>query len=182
MIIVSGPCGAGKTTVGRLVAAAFELSAHIQADHFMPFVVNGWDGPWPESEQQNDVIGAAIGAAALEFAVGGYTVVLDGHMFPEGVEGLAQWSERRGVALHYAVLRPDLATCLARAEQRRPGDPQDLESFTRVHARFDDLADREVNVLEATGTPDEVAADVLAAFSSGGLRVRGPGVRVDGRG
>jgi len=58
--------------------------------------------------------------------------------------------------------RPDLATCLARASQRRPGDPEDVESFARLHARFADLDVYEANAVETTGTPEEVAAAVLA--------------------
>ncbi len=183
ILIVAGPSGAGKTTVGRLVAAAFDLSVHIQPDVFMPFVVNGWVEPCPpDSAHQNHVVGGAVAGAALVFAQGGYKVVLAGHLFPEGLDGLAPWCARRGVPLHYAVLRPDLATCLTRVGQRRPGDPDGLASFARLHARFADLGDREANVIETTGTPEEVAAAVLAAFSSGRLRVVMPPLNIDGQG
>jgi hypothetical protein len=182
ILVVTGPSGAGKTTVGRLVAAAFDLSAHVQVDDFMPFVVNGWVEPWrPEAVRQNHVLGGAIAAAALEFAAGGYTVVLDGAIFPEGLGGLTPWSARRAVPLHYAVLRPDLATCLTRVRQRRSGDPDDLKSFTQLHARFADLGDREANVIETAGTPEDVAATVLAAFSSGRLNVVTPPPGPDGQ-
>jgi predicted kinase len=183
ILIVSGPSGAGKTTVGRLLAATFDLSVHIRVDDFMPFVVNGWVEPWlADSAHQNRVLGGAVAAAALQFAEGGYTVVLDGHIFPDGLDGLTVWSDRRSVPLHYAVLRPDLATCLTRVRQRRPGDPDDLESFARLHARFADLGDREANVVHSTGTPEEVAAAVLADFTSGRLRVVMPPLGLDGQG
>ncbi|HEX8771819.1 MAG TPA: hypothetical protein VF711_13720, partial [Acidimicrobiales bacterium] len=128
ILVVTGPSGAGKTTVGRLVAASFALSAHIKTDDFTPFFLNGWVAPWlPESEHQNHVHGAAVAAAAMEFAEGGYTVVLDGHIFPDGLDGLTPRSARRAVPLHYAVLRTDLATCLNRARQRRPADVDDAD-------------------------------------------------------
>jgi predicted kinase len=180
ILVVTGPSGAGKTTVGRLVAATFDLSAHIQTDHFMSFLASGWVEPHlADAAHQNHVLGGAVAAAALQFATGGYAVVLDGHIFPEGLDGLAHHSARRGVTLHYAVLRPDLATCLTRVQQRRPGDPEDRASFTRLHARFADLGDHEANVIDATGPPDDVAARVLAAFSTRHLEVTKPPGGID---
>lgn len=183
ILVVTGPSGAGKTTVGRLVAAAFDLSVHIQTDDVMSFVANGWVEPQlADAAHQNHVLGGAVAAAALQFATGGYMVVLDGHIFPDGLDGLAHHSARRGVALHYTVLRPDLATCLTRVQQRRQGDPEDLESFTRLHARFAALGDHEANVIDATGPPDEVAAAIVTAFSTRRLEVIMPPDGVDGQG
>lgn len=175
ILVLAGPSGAGKTTVGRLVATAFDSSAHVRTDDFMSLVVKGWIEPWlPEADHQNHVLGGAVGAAAVELASGGYTVVLDGPLFPDGVDGLARSSTRRAVPLHYAVLRPDLATCLVRVAQRRPGDPADLESFAQLHARFADLGDREAHVVDATEPPEDVADIVLAGLSSGRFRVAVP--------
>jgi len=178
ILIVSGPSGAGKTTVGRVLAATFDRSVHIQADHLMFSVVSGWIEPWlPEAAHQNAVLGGAIAAAALQFAQGGYAVVLDGDFFPEALDELAPWASRHDVPLHYAVLRPDLSTCLARVRQRRSGDPEDFDAFAQLHTRFEKLGEREPNVVDASGTPEEVAEAVLDAFRSGRLQVRPPSDR-----
>ena len=130
ILVVAGPCGAGKTSAARHIAAAFEPSAHLQADHFTDFVVNDLADP----DARYEVVGGAIGAAAIQFAVGGYTVVLDGTFFPGGVAGLAGWAARRGVGVHYAVLRPDLETCRERAQRRSAIDPEDLSRSVRPFA------------------------------------------------
>ena len=104
----------------------------------MSFVVNGWVDPWlPEAEGQHEIIGGVLAAAAMQFARGGYTIVADGHLFPQGVEGLAGACVQQSVPLHYVVLRADLATCLARARRRGEGRwALEPATFGELHARL----------------------------------------------
>ncbi len=138
----------------------------------MRFAVNGWVEPWlPEAAHQNQVVGGAVIAAATEFAHGGYTVVIDGFIFPDALEELAHAFVHRSVPLHYVVLRCDLGTCWKRATGRDSGEPLDRTRFARLHARFDDLGSREPHALDAAGAPGEVAAAALTSFRSGRLAV-----------
>ena len=174
ILVVTGSSGAGKTTVSRLVAATFDPSAHIRIDAFMPFVVNGWIEPWlPESARQNHILGGAVAAAAMQFAEGGYTVVLDGHVFPDALTELAGACLRRGIPLHYAVLRCDLATCVTRARQR-DGVDHDPEPFAHQHARFTNLGEHEAHVVDASGAAEDVVAAVRSAFMEERLVVGSP--------
>ena len=69
-------------------------------------------------------------------------MILDGHLFPNGLQGLAEGCALRGIAVHYAVLRTDLATCIARrtsearAREEGPTPLADLIArFSELHAR-----------------------------------------------
>jgi hypothetical protein len=57
----------------------------------MASVVSGGVDPGsPEGALQNSAVGAALAVSAMSFAQEGYTTVVDGNIFPDGVEGLAQ--------------------------------------------------------------------------------------------
>jgi hypothetical protein len=45
----------------------------------------------------------------------------------------------------------------------------DRARFAQLHSEFENLGEHERHVVPATGTPEEVAAAVLAAFRSGSL-------------
>ena len=171
IIVVSGAPGVGKSTVGRLVAAEFDRSVHLPIDDLMAWIVRGWVDPnLPEAEAQNQAIGAVLAVSAMSFADDGYTTVVDGYLFPEGVEGLAGACVARGLSCHYAVLTADLGICWARARSRGEGRwPLEYQPFAAVHARFADLELDERHVVEATGSPEAVCDAVLAAFRAGSL-------------
>ena len=153
ILVVSGPCGAGKSTVGGLVAASFDPSVHLRMDDFWPCVVSGWIDPnLPEAAHQNHVLGGAAAGAAMNFATGDYTVVMDGIVRPEALPMLGGACKTRAVPLHYVVLRAELALCVARVELRdgvgaHPG-------LSRLHSWFENLGEHEGNVVDASGAPE----------------------------
>ncbi|HVM65802.1 MAG TPA: AAA family ATPase [Acidimicrobiales bacterium] len=172
VLVVSGCSAVGKSTVSELLRTALEPSLRMQSDAFCRLFEDPFPDPAsPEGSHRYAYIGAAQASAAAQFALGGYTVVLDGMMFPEGVDGMADLCERRSVGVHYAVLRADLGTCLERARRRDPAGPVDVEAITALHARFADLAHREGHAIDASGPPEQVAEAVLTAFRSSRLAV-----------
>lgn len=175
MIVLSGPSGVGKSVVSRLVATAFERSVHLQADDFMASVVSGWVDPnRPEAARQNLAIGGALAVSAMGFATDGYATVVDGHLFPDGVAGLAAAGATRGLACHYVVLTAALDVCWQRAVARGDGRwPLEFEPFAALHARFTALELPRHRRIDAAGPVDAVAEAVLAAFRGGRLAVEG---------
>lgn len=83
LITVTGPPGAGKSTVAKALSACFVKSAVVAGDEFFRFIDRGYVSPWlPEADRQNTVVIEAAAAAAGRLAAGGYTVVYDGVVGP----------------------------------------------------------------------------------------------------
>jgi hypothetical protein len=170
VLIVSGSTAVGKSTVSRLLVGQLTPSVHMRIDDIL-----GWfDDPFPdamspEGEHRYKVVGAAAAAAAAQLALGDYTVLLDSPMFPNGADGVAEICGRRGVPVHYAVLRADFDTCVARSCRRDQAGPLDSDGIASLHARFIDLGQREEHVIDASPPPQDVAEQILCAFREGRL-------------
>jgi MoxR-like ATPase len=79
LLLVTGPPGAGKSTLARLMADRFEPSALVEGDTFFAFLARGAILPWlPESTRQNEIVTEAAASAAGRYASGGYATVYDG--------------------------------------------------------------------------------------------------------
>jgi predicted ABC-type ATPase len=117
LIIVSGPPGAGKSTIAELVVAQFEPSALVRGDDFFAFVRRGFISPWlPEADAQNTVVIQSAASAAGRLAGGGYTVIYDGVIGPWFLDTFASAA---GVErIRYAVLLPSEECCVERVRTR----------------------------------------------------------------
>ena len=131
MLILTGPPGAGKTTVGGLIAAESPQSACIQSDWFWTTIVNGHIPPWEHAaDAQNRAVVRAAAAAGVRLANAGYSVVLDGILGPWHFKPLRHELEQCTVPVNYTVLRPDGGTCLDRARARVLESPKHRDALT----------------------------------------------------
>jgi len=167
LLLVAGPPGAGKSTVGRLLADAEPLSVHLHSDDFYTWIVQGYVEPWkPASLAQNITLLSSVALAAARFAEGGYFTVVDGVFGPWFLD---PW-RALDLPVHYALLRPSLDATRDRASDR-PGHPlQDLAVVEQMHAAFADVGPIEHHVIDSTvQTPAETAAEVRRRLAAGDL-------------
>jgi len=72
LVVVTGPPGAGKSTVAGLLADRFGQSVLVPGDAFFAFVARGAVEPWlPAAHGQIEVVTRAAAAAAGRYAAGG---------------------------------------------------------------------------------------------------------------
>lgn len=176
IVIVSGPPGAGKSTVARALAsgAAGDLAVHMHTDDFYAYIKKGYVEPWrPESRAQNVTIMEALAASAAIFAVGGYEVAVDGIVGPWFFEPWLAAAKAHRIELSYVCLMPEVAENVARAVGRTaPGAMTDAAVVQQMCEAFRQYAPDARYILDTTGETKEVTiARVRQLLEDGALRL-----------
>ena len=191
LIVVTGPPGAGKSAVSRVLAgppareewsgspagtpsAAFgsgERSALVEGDAFFGFLARGSVAPWlVGSQEQNEMVTRAAAATAGRFAAEGYDTVFDGMVGPWFLPAFAAACGLD--RLDYVVLLPPCEVCVERVRSRRGHGFDDEPATRQMHTSFAGAAvDPRHVIVHPAGTPEEVADLVVEARTSGRLAV-----------
>ena len=150
--MITGPPGAGKTTVASHLAASTRLGVHLAGDQVFHWVVGGYVAPWlPGTSRQNGTVISAIAAAAVQFADGGYDVFVDAIIGPWFLPHWLQMAGR-GRPADYLVLRLSRQIAVMRAVGRRSsGDLVDPHPVAAMFDVFEDLGCFEAHVLDSSG-------------------------------
>lgn len=174
MTILTGPPGAGKTTVAELLASGAHVpTVHVTTDLFYRSIRTGFVLPYlPEAQRQNEVVVDAIVATVATFARGGYDVVVDGIVGPWFLPPFRAAAERDRLALSYVVLRPGLDITLSRAQRRADRELKDVDAITGLYTAFEQLGDLERHAID-TGHLDaeQTAAEVRRVLAAGEHRL-----------
>ncbi|MGW2314700.1 AAA family ATPase [Actinomadura luteofluorescens] len=176
VLVLTGPPGAGKSTVAARLARRHEKAVHLHTDDFWHCIVAGAIPPYePASRSQNETVMDVIAGAAFTYASGGFVTVVDGIVGPWMLGHFRrQASLHPSVPFHYAALRPLRDVTLARAQARTaPGALVDGRPVLAMWDQFADLGELERHVLDTSD--EDVAgteARVAEAFASGRLRLR----------
>src|SRR5918997_1399187 len=162
LLIVTGPPGAGKSTVAAPLADGVEPSVLMAGDDFFAFLARGAIPPWrPGSDAQNETVTEAAGAAAGRFAAGGgapnYHGGVGARVLPTVAGGAGRtpatsWSTRRTPRTPSPTpSRPPGSSATWRTgwpDER----PRDRGRSSRLRRRLGPARQREVDHRPAVGT------------------------------
>jgi cytidylate kinase len=134
LIVVTGPPGAGKSSVCAVLADKFVPSALVAGDAFFAFLRRGYIPPWqPAADQQNTVVTEAAASAAGRLC-GHCWVVYDGVVGPWF---LPVFARSTGLGqIHYVALLPPMEVCLERVRTRTGHGFTDLAAARHMYTQF----------------------------------------------
>jgi cytidylate kinase len=171
ILIVTGPPGAGKSTMARALVERFDRAVLLEGDAYFQAIVRGWIAPWtPPARDQNTVVTKAMGASAGEFARGGYAVVLEGIIGPWFLDTFVPAAG--GMPVHYLIVRPTAEIAMDRAIAREAPALVDPEPIAHMYEAFESHDGYARHVLDTSDhTVDETVSLVLARVEEGALRL-----------
>ncbi|MBM7786702.1 AAA family ATPase [Tenggerimyces flavus] len=170
LIVVSGPPGAGKSTVARLLAEKYAPSALVVGDAFFGFLRTGYVEPWlAEAATQNETVLRAAATAVNAYVTGGYATIYDGVVGPWMIGAFAQAANVP--RLHYVVLLPTVECCVERALARSEDSLRDADAIRQLHREF---AAAEFDPRHVLRSDDDPTEQLQLAIQNGSLLYRGP--------
>ncbi|MBO1005145.1 AAA family ATPase [Pseudogracilibacillus auburnensis] len=155
--IISGPCGAGKSTVAKKMAKLIPKSALIHGDDFLHMYDEASEPPW---EEKLAIMWKHILAITNTFLQHRYHVIID-----IVVEDELEWFTRHfahlDVKIKYVVLRADEEVLIERINKR--GDTYLIQrSLFLLHQLENETPDNQPYLYDTSGkAPDQIAHDII---------------------
>ncbi len=165
VIFLSGPIGAGKTTVAQELLGLLPAPLiYIEGDIFWSFIQK--EGPHVQRDSF-PVLVRSMTAAAIPFARSGYRVLID-FSIPTGFLDTAR-KILKEVPFDFVLLRPSLEVCVQRAASRKEGAITDRERIKNFYPLFEDGI---VNpICDDTADPAFLAQRIMEGLNGGKFRI-----------
>lgn len=137
-IAITGPAGAGKSTVAEMLAKRIEKCVNIEADHVKHFVVDGFsreimsDGTVKYEFDQWELVGESIGLLAYNFLDKGRNVIINGYIDVSAWESISKHIN----LTHKFLLLPHIEIVTKRDEGRREDMQMGSSAVKEHHEHF----------------------------------------------
>ena len=162
VIFLSGPIGAGKTTVAKALLPLLPAPlSYIEGDTFWSFISK--DG----ARDNFLVLIRSMTTAAIPFARSGFLVVIDFSIPPTYVDTARKILKE--VAFDFVLLRPSFAVCAERAASRKEGAICDRVLLQNFYARFEEGTVEPI--ADDTTDPESLARRIADGLKQGRFRV-----------
>jgi predicted kinase len=165
VVMLSGPVGAGKTTVAReLVEISPAPLSYIEGDALWPVFAK------PDAKPRRErfrLLMRSLTAAAIPLARGGYEVLLD-FSFPLDFLETAR-KILKEIPLDFVILKPSITICEQRAAARPEGKIADYNVYRDFYTMFEGLPKHEIGDDHADA--GSIARRIRAGLDQGTFRL-----------
>lgn len=170
LLVVSGPPGAGKSTVACVLADRLDPSALVEGDEFFRFLHSGMIEPWRvEARGQNELITRIQAGTAGRYVAAGYHTVYDGVLGPWFLD---EFSAAAGVPVDFVVVLPSIEICLHRIRTRVGHEFDDEPAARSLHEQFVTETIDERHLLDSSSlTAEQTADEITTRRLTGSLRL-----------
>ncbi|MBQ4271568.1 MAG: AAA family ATPase [Clostridiales bacterium] len=153
LYVITGPAGAGKSTVSKKIAEASARSALIEGDDLYGQIVGGYVDPWKEGNYLDTFWRLSLSSIRV-YLEDGFDVVFNYIISPQQLDMIK--AEFKDTKIRFAVLMMDEKTVLER-DSRRPEEYQMkercivlLNEFKEHHYKGDHILDTSDLTVEET--------------------------------
>ncbi len=136
VILLSGPAGAGKSSVAEAICERFDRMLHVEVDTLRHWVKAGYRHPWTgdrQTEEQRLLATRNASAIARESIALRYAVVIDDVIPPSEAARYRETLAGIPSFVHLVTLLPSLEVTLARDRGRAASIPDRVRA---LHAEF----------------------------------------------